>query len=269
MKWVRFKTADGYRFGRLSGDRVVETSLSWSQILSGKTPDNAGERSLGDVDLAVPIGPPRKIVAIGQNYLDHCREQNVPPPEKPIIFAKFPSSLIGPGEAIRWQNSVTQQADLEVELGVVIGRTARSVDEGTALEHVFGYTVVNDVSARDVQFGDGQWVRGKSLDTFCPVGPCVVTRDEIPDPQNLALRSELNGQTMQDSNTSEMAFGVAAIVAYCSRSFTLNPGDILLTGTPDGVGVFRDPQVFLQDGDRVACEIEGIGRLENTCVVEK
>lgn len=208
--------------------------------------------------LRAPLRP-SKVVAIGLNYRDHVRETGGEPPPRPLVFAKFPSSVIGPGEAIVVDAAPTERVDWEVELGVVIGRSVRSVARDDALDHVFGYTVANDVSARDVQFGDGQWVRGKSLDTFCPVGPVVVTADEVGDPQALALRTRVNGETVQDSSTSDMLFGVAELLAYCSRSFTLDPGDLVLTGTPWGCGEFMIPPRSLQPGDVVECEVERIG----------
>ncbi|MGD0764783.1 MAG: fumarylacetoacetate hydrolase family protein [Dehalococcoidia bacterium] len=217
------------------------------------------------VKLLAPVPNPSKIIAIGLNYRDHAREQGVPIPDRPIIFAKFPTSVIGPGDTIAWDPALTQQVDYEAELAFVIGKTARNVAEKDAITYVAGYTCANDVSARDLQFGDRQWVRGKSLDTFCPLGPLLVTADEIPDPQNLAVRAILNNQVMQDSSTAEMIFGVAELVAFISRAFTLLPGDVVLTGTPHGVGVFRDPPLFLKDGDRVVVEIERIGCLENDC----
>ncbi len=218
-----------------------------------------------DVALMAPVPVPPKVVAIGLNYRDHAREQGVPVPERPLIFAKFPTSVIGPGEAITWDPRLTQQVDYEAELAVVIGKKARNVSEAEALSFVGGYTCGNDVSARDLQFGDRQWVRGKSLDTFCPLGPALVTPEEVGDPRSLAIRALLNGEVMQDSSTREMVFGVAELIAFASRAFSLLPGDVLLTGTPSGVGVFRKPPVFLKDGDRIAVEIEGIGRLENVC----
>jgi 5-carboxymethyl-2-hydroxymuconate isomerase len=221
-------------------------------------------RPLTDADLMAPLPRPGKIVAIGRNYKEHAAEEGVEPPAAPLIFSKWPSCVIGPGEAIRWDPALTRQVDYEAELGVVIGRTARRVTPGAALDHVFGYTCINDVSARDLQFDDGQWVRGKSLETFCPMGPVVVTADEIGDPQRLSIRSIVDGEVMQDSNTAQMYFSVADIISYCSQSFTLEPGDVISTGTPSGVGVFADPPRFLGDGARVVVEIEGIGALENT-----
>ncbi len=215
--------------------------------------------------LLAPLSRPGKIVAIGLNYMDHCREQNIKPPEKPLIFAKFTSSITGPNSVIQWDPALASRVDYEAELAVIIGQEARNVSQEKALLHVFGYTCANDVSARDLQFADGQWTRGKSLDTFCPLGPVVVTADEIGDPNKLAIRCEVNGKTLQNSNTSEMIFDVKQLIAYASRAFTLYPGDIILTGTPAGVGEFRDPKISLHNGDTVAVEIERIGRLENTC----
>jgi 5-carboxymethyl-2-hydroxymuconate isomerase len=206
---------------------------------------------------------PGKIVAIGLNYFDHIRETGMERPAAPLVFAKFPSSVIGPDQPIRIPRSLTQRVDWEVELAVVIGARARLVPEEAALEHVFGYTVANDVSARDIQFADGQWVRGKSLDTFCPIGPMIVTADEIPDAAHLVLGTKVNGTVMQDSTTAEMLFGVAELISYCSSSFTLEPGDLLLTGTPWGCGEFMSPPRSLAAGDLVETYVEGIGTLAN------
>ena len=222
-------------------------------------------RPLTDAALLAPVPRPGKVVAIGRNYKDHAAESGSEPPPAPLIFAKWPSSVIGPGAEIRWDPALTAQVDYEAELGVVIGRTARRVAEADALAYVLGYTCIDDVSARDLQFGDGQWVRGKSLDTFCPMGPVLVTTDEIPDPQALAIACHVNGKTLQQASTADMYFGVATIVSHCSQAFTLEPGDVIATGTPAGVGVFRDPPILLGDGDEVVVEIEGIGRLVNTC----
>jgi 2-keto-4-pentenoate hydratase/2-oxohepta-3-ene-1,7-dioic acid hydratase in catechol pathway len=218
--------------------------------------------------MRVPVPKPGKIVAIGLNYYAHAAEQGTDPPKQPLIFAKFPTSVIGDGEPIRWDPRLTSQVDYEAELAVVIGTRARRVDESAALEYVQGYTCGNDVSARDLQFDDRQWVRGKSLDTFCPLGPEVVTTDEIPDPQRLRLRTIVNGEVLQDGTTADMIFPVAKLVAFASAAFTLEPGDVIMTGTPPGVGVHRKPQRFLKDGDEVAIEIDGIGRLVNRCVEE-
>jgi 5-carboxymethyl-2-hydroxymuconate isomerase len=222
-----------------------------------------GERL--DGRLLAPVIP-GKIVAIGLNYLDHIRESGAEPPSRPLVFAKFPSSVIGPEEPIVIDAQVTERVDWEVELAVVIGTAARDVPAERALDHVLGYTVANDVSARDLQFSDGQWVRGKSLDTFCPLGPVVVTADEVPDPQALRLVCRVNGEVVQDATTGLMVFGVAELISFCSRSFTLEPGDVLLTGTPWGCGEFMDPRRSLAPGDVVECEIDGIGTLRNPVI---
>jgi 2-keto-4-pentenoate hydratase/2-oxohepta-3-ene-1,7-dioic acid hydratase in catechol pathway len=222
-------------------------------------------RPLPDADLLPPLGRPGKIVAIGRNYREHLNEEGSDQPAAPLVFSKWPSCVIGPGAEIRWDPDLTSQVDYEAELAVVIGRRARRVTERDALDYVFGYTCLNDVTARDVQFGDGQWVRGKSLDTFAPMGPLIVTADEIGDPQTLDISCTVNGDVRQQSNTGQMYFGVAEIVSYASQSFTLEPGDVIATGTPGGVGHFRKPPVYLGDGDVVVVEIEKIGRLENTC----
>jgi 5-carboxymethyl-2-hydroxymuconate isomerase len=227
-----------------------------------------GGEPLADAPLLAPVPRPGKVVAIGRNYRDHTTEEGVEPPAAPLIFSKWGSSVIGPGEAIRWDPELTSAVDYEAELAVVIGRTTRRVAEADALDHVLGYTCLDDVSARDLQFGDGQWTRGKSLDTFCPMGPVLVTTDEIPDPQALTLSCRVNGELLQQASTADMYFGVAAIIAHCSAAFTLEPGDVIATGTPGGVGWFREPRRLLADGDEVEVEIDAIGRLTNPCRTE-
>jgi 2-keto-4-pentenoate hydratase/2-oxohepta-3-ene-1,7-dioic acid hydratase in catechol pathway len=234
-----------------------------TELASALATDTLPRYALADVRLEAPIRNPTKLIAIGVNYLDHCREQGIEPPREPLVFSKFPSSITGPHDPIIWDPTLTQQVDPEIELGVVIGRRCRAVSTEEALSYVFGFTVVNDVSARDLQFGDGQWTRGKSLDTFCPIGPCIVTADEIPDPQNLRLRLWVNDRLQQEGTTADMIFSVAQIVAHISRFATLEPGDLITTGTPKGVGCFRDPPIYLASGDIVRCAIEGIGELVN------
>jgi 2-keto-4-pentenoate hydratase/2-oxohepta-3-ene-1,7-dioic acid hydratase in catechol pathway len=207
------------------------------------------------------IARPQKIVCVGLNYRDHADEQGVALPERPLLFAKWPNTLIGNGDPIRIP-AISKQVDYEAELGVVIGRRAGGVSVDDALSFVEGYLVANDVSGRDLQFSDGQWVRGKSLDTFLPVGD-LLPASEVPDPQALPIRAVLNGQTMQDSSTSNMIFGVADVVAFVSQAITLEPGDLIITGTPAGVGAFRDPPVWLQPGDEITIEIEGVGSITN------
>jgi 2-keto-4-pentenoate hydratase/2-oxohepta-3-ene-1,7-dioic acid hydratase in catechol pathway len=217
------------------------------------------------VPLAIPR--PGKIVCVGLNYRDHAAEGGQDLPKAPLLFAKWPNTLIGDGDPVVLPPESTQ-VDYEAELGVVIGTKAKRVSERDALDHVEGYICVNDVSARDLQFADGQWTRGKSPDTFCPVGPRLVPREEIGDPQSLAIRCIVNGEALQDSSTAQMIFSVAEIIAYTSQIITLEPGDLIATGTPAGVGVFRDPKVLLKDGDEVSVEIEGLGTLTNPFIKE-
>ena len=230
---------------------------------------SAEGRLLDEIEFLAPVPRPGKVVAIGRNYREHVDEEGADRPPAPLIFSKWPSSIIGDGAEIHWDPELTAQVDYEAELGVIIGRTARRVSEADALDHVLGYTCLNDVSARDLQFGDGQWARGKSLDTFCPMGPVLVTADEIGDPQDLAISCTVGEERLQDARTSAIYFGIAEIISYCSHSFTLEPGDVIATGTPGGVGVFRDPPRFLGEGNRVVVEIERIGRLENVCRLER
>lgn len=218
-----------------------------------------------DTPLTAPLRP-GKIVAVGLNYLDHIRETRSEAPQRPLLFTKFTSSVIGDGDPIVVDDQLTERVDWEVELAVVIGRPLRNVGAEEALAGVAGYCVANDVSARDLQFADGQWVRGKSLDTFCPLGPVVVTPDEIGDPQALGLRTVVNGEVVQDSSTAEMLFSVADLLVFCARAFTLLPGDIVLTGTPFGCGEFMSPRRFLRPGDVVEVSIDKIGSLRNPVV---
>ena len=234
-------------------------------IQSGVDPHELTVGAAVEGELVAPLQP-GKIVGIGLNYLDHIRESKLPQPVQPLVFAKFPSSVTGPNDPIVVDVELTTHVDWEVELGVIVGRRMRRVGADAALDYVFGYTVCNDVSARDVQFSESQWTRGKSFDTFCPLGPVVVTADELPDPQVLALGTRVNGEVMQDSSTGEMLFGVAELLAFCSRTFTLEPGDLLLTGTPWGCGYFMDPPRALDIGDVVECEVERIGVLRNAVV---
>jgi len=211
--------------------------------------------------MAVPIPRPGKIVCVGLNYRDHAEEQGAELPAAPLLFAKFTTALIGPGDPIVIPSIVTK-CDYEAELGVVIGTSVRNVSKENALEAVAGYVVANDVSARDLQFADGQWTRGKSPDTFCPVGP-LVPAAEIADPHALGIRAILNGETVQDSTTANLIFGIDEVVSYVSRTSTLEQGDLILTGTPAGVGVFRNPPRLLQPGDEITIEIDGVGSITN------
>jgi 2,4-didehydro-3-deoxy-L-rhamnonate hydrolase len=213
----------------------------------------------------LPIDRPGKIICVGLNYRDHAEEQGTDLPTAPLLFAKWGNTLIGPGEPIAIPPIVTK-CDYEAELGVVIGERVRDVAAENALEAVAGYICVNDVSARDLQFADGQWTRGKSPDSFCPVGPALVPRDQIADPQALGIRAILNGETVQESTTGNMVFGVAEIIEYVTRTITLEPGDLIATGTPAGVGAFRTPPLFMKPGDEITIEIDGIGSLTNPVV---
>ncbi len=224
-------------------------------------------RARDDITVLPPVTRPGKVIAVGRNYHEHAAEEGQTAPADPVVFAKFPNSLVGDRADIVWRAADTGQVDYEAELAVVIGRTARDVPASQALEYVLGYTCLNDVSARDLQFGDGQWVRGKSLDTFCPIGPWIVTADELPDPGRLHIRCLVNGEVVQDARTSDMVHDVQHLIAFCSRFMTLWPGDVIATGTPGGVGVFREPPRFLRNGDEVAVDIDGIGRLVNRCRV--
>jgi 2,4-diketo-3-deoxy-L-fuconate hydrolase len=212
-----------------------------------------------------PVPRPGKLICIGLNYRDHAAESNMPIPERPVIFSKFSTCVIAPGEPVVIP-STSQQVDYEAELAVVIGRRAKNVKATRAIDYVLGYTAFNDVSARDFQFADGQWQRGKSCDTFAPMGQTIVTTDTITDPHKLSIKLVLNGQTMQDSNTDQLIFGVPELIEFLTESITLEPGDVIATGTPPGVGFARKPPVFLKPGDDMEVLIQGMGGLGNPVV---
>lgn len=214
-----------------------------------------------------PVPRPGKIICIGLNYRDHAAESNMPIPEKPVMFSKFSNCVIAPGEPVVLP-ATSHQVDYEAELAVVIGRRAKHVPADRAYDYVLGYTAFNDVSARDFQFADGQWQRGKSCDTFAPMGQTIVTTDAIPDPHKLSIKLVLNGQTMQDSNTDQLIFGVPALIEFITQSMTLEPGDVIATGTPPGVGFARKPPVFLKPGDRMEVLIDVIGGVGNPVASE-
>ncbi|KAJ6658727.1 hypothetical protein lerEdw1_019887 [Lerista edwardsae] len=220
-----------------------------------------------DVTLLAPITNPNKVICVGMNYVDHCLEQNVKIPKEPIIFSKFPTAIAGPFDVIVHPEE-SNEVDWEVELAFVIGKKGKHIQESEAMSHVAGFTVANDVSARDWQMGRNgrQWLLGKTFDTFCPLGPALVTKDSVPDPHNLRIRCRVNGELVQNSSTSQMIFRTEALVAWVSQFVTLCPGDVILTGTPPGVGVFRKPPIFLKRGDEVQCEIEGLGTICNKVV---
>ena len=289
MKLITFTSPAGTRLGAVKNNLIIDLpaasdgklpadmltflqqgdkAMSLAREILSRDNLDAFSQPFDENTLLAPVANPSKIMAIGRNYAAHAHEQKMEPPKSPVIFAKYPSAIIGPNQTITWSDSLTQKVDFEAELAVVIGKTARKVSEADALNYVAGYTACNDVSARDLQFSDKQYTRGKSLDTFCPLGPWLVTADEIANPQSLRLRAILNGQVMQDATTSDMIFGVAYLIAFMSRAFTLFPGDIISTGTPSGVGVFRDPPVFMKDGDEIIIEVEKVGKLKNICRVE-
>ena len=217
------------------------------------------------IDFLPPVTRPSKIICVGLNYLDHIKEGKAEVPKMPVLFSKFTASLTGHKKPVEWNTNLTEKVDFEAELGVVIGAECFNRTEKNITDYVFGYTCANDVSARNLQFGDGQWMRGKSLDTFCPLGPWIATRDEVPDPNSLRIKCTLNDVVMQDSNTNMMLFRIPELLSFISKSFKLLPGDVILTGTPPGVGAFREPSIYMQDGDSVSVEIEKIGKLVNPC----
>jgi 2-keto-4-pentenoate hydratase/2-oxohepta-3-ene-1,7-dioic acid hydratase in catechol pathway len=251
---------------------LVRSSVEAAQRADEKTVEQwkrAGKvHGIDDAILTAAVPRPGKLLCIGLNYRDHAIESNLPIPESPIMFSKFSTSIVGPEEAVTIPRR-SEQVDYEAELAVVIGRVARQVPKAKAYDYVFGYCCLNDVSARDFQFADKQWVRGKSCDTFAPIGPYVATVDEIPNPQNLSIKLRLNGETMQDSRTDQLIFGVPELIAFITESITLEPGDVIATGTPHGVGFARKPPVFLKPGDRMEVEIEGLGVLANPVAAAK
>ncbi|MGI8588711.1 MAG: fumarylacetoacetate hydrolase family protein [Chloroflexia bacterium] len=291
MRLLTYRADTELRLGVVHGDRVLDIE-QWISVPSEPLPTDmlgliemgdaalvrirqrldflgeeavAGAPRLDALTLVAPIPRPRKnVMCVGLNYAAHAGEQNKQPPARPAIFTKAPTAVMGPYAPILIDPAVSEQIDWEVELGVVIGLGGKGISRERALDHVFGYLVVNDLSARDIQYGHGgQFFLGKSLDGSCPLGPWIVTRDEIADPQALRLTSRVNGVTKQDASTSEMIFGVAEVIEHLSRGMTLEPGDIIATGTPGGVGQHRNPPEYLRPGDLLESEVEGIGVLRN------
>jgi 2-keto-4-pentenoate hydratase/2-oxohepta-3-ene-1,7-dioic acid hydratase in catechol pathway len=262
VRLIAYDGGGGTRFAAVDeyGARDAGSVLTDPRL--GQQVDLTGRRHLP------AVGNPRKIICVGLNYADHAAEANLPTPEEPLIFAKFPSSLCGDGDPIRIPG-LSAEIDYEGELAVVIGRRTRGATGRSALEAIFGYTCLNDVSARDIQRRDGQFVRAKSLDTFCPVGPVVVTADEIEDPARLTLTTRVNGQVVQHAPVTNMIFSVQDIVEFVSHAITLEPGDVIATGTPAGVGVASTPPRFLRPGDTVDVEIDNIGVLHNRVVADR
>lgn len=273
MKLVRF--SDEYRknlVGILEGDTVYATTWTGDMLgllRSGIKPvmSYTYRYPLDKVTLQSPYIPP-KIVCVGRNYADHIKEMGNTTPEKPFLFGKFSSSVVATKETIRWSQSLTTQVDWEGELAVIIGKGGRNIQAENVYEHIFGYSLANDVSARDLQENDGQWARAKGMDTFCPFGPAIVTRDEIPDPHNLTISTHVNDDQVQHASTNLMIHKIPDLIAYISQAFALEVGDLILTGSPAGVGKGMKPPRFLKTGDVVRVSIPEIGTLENPCLAE-
>ncbi|MBN2542620.1 fumarylacetoacetate hydrolase family protein [bacterium] len=222
---------------------------------------------ISEVKILAPILDPEKLICIGRNYRDHCEEQGHPIPDRPTLFSKFNTAIIATDDFIV-KPRITEKLDYEGELAFVIGKGGRHIRADRAMEHIAGYTILHDVTARDIQFSDKQWLRGKSFDTFAPMGPFLVTKDEVGNPHKLNLKTFVNGKLMQDSNTSNLIFQVDYLIYFISQAITLKPGDVIATGTPGGVGVFRDPPIFLKAGDEIEIKIDKLGSLKNTVVDE-
>ncbi|MFN8533464.1 MAG: fumarylacetoacetate hydrolase family protein [Dehalococcoidia bacterium] len=267
MKIVRYEGARGEGWGALDGDTVRPIArFGFDQAVR---PGGEGEL-LSDIRLLAPIAPPRNVFCLGRNYIEHIKEGpggDQPPPAAPLWFTKSITAINDPEADVVVSRSLTSQLDWEVELGVVIGRGGKNIAAERALDHVFGYTVLNDLSARDLQSARGQWFFSKSLDHLLPAGPSLITADEVADPQDVELRLRVNGEECQHANTKDMIFSVAVAIADLSRGITLLPGDVIATGTPAGVGMGRRPQVWLQHGDIVEAEIPLIGTLRSRIVL--
>lgn len=282
MKLVQFVYNDNQkeiRVGYLSGDDVVDINKAdptipstLIEILKSGVFDkvqklqatNQKTVPIATVTIKAPIHGGDKVLCVGLNYKDHCEEQKFPPPETPFIFNKFPSTIIGPNEPIKLKPEISEKVVCEVELTVVIGKTASKVKAEDAYDYILGYTIAQDIGATDWSNGNmGQLVLGKAMDTFCPIGPCITTSDEVGDPQTLGIRCIVNGVQKQKSNTNQFIHKIPDVIERLSKLFTLLPGDIILTGTPGGVGVYRDPPEYIQAGDAIVSEIEKIGVMIN------
>ncbi len=293
MRLVTFDSGKGWRLGALSGDNVIDLARAagkknapWfasmetflaagepaaraARALLKKAPATA-RKPLRSVRLGPPVPRPTKILALGFNYHEHAAEFSTQAPEAPLIFAKYPNSICGPYDPIVLPpGDDDPQVDYEAELAVVIGPRCKGIKAARAMEVVAGYMALNDVSERKWQFGDKQWTRGKSPDTFCPIGPWLITPDEVPDPHALGIRSRVNGEVRQNSNTSLLVHRIPKLIEYCSAWMTLEPGDIIATGTPTGVAMHRKPPLWLKPGDVVEIEIDGVGTIRNPVVAPK
>jgi acylpyruvate hydrolase len=261
VRIVSYRGRDGSgRFGIVDGDEVLDAGTDLTRLTSGSPVGR-----LDELTLLAPVPRPGKVVCVGRNYAEHAAETGSPVPGEPQLFAKWANAVVGPGVDVI-HHPITRALDYEAELVVVIGRTASRVAEDRALDMVLGYTCGDDISARDLQFGDTQWIRGKALDTFAPTGPWIVTADEVPDPQALAIRCVVNDGVRQRDTTANMVFGVAHLIAFITQAITLDPGDLIFTGTPPGVGHGMDPPRYLAVGDRIRVEIDGIGAIEHSVV---
>ncbi|CAM5177734.1 unnamed protein product [Eretmochelys imbricata] len=287
MRLVQFQTgSDGPRIGleEKDGGNVIDLNAfdpslprrmrefleeGDAALALARRAQESGQHILprSQVTLLAPITNPGKVICVGLNYADHCREQNINIPEEPIIFSKFPSCITGPYDDII-HPAESNEVDWEVELAFVIGKKGKHIKESAAMDHVVGFMVAHDVTARDWQMkrNGNQWILGKTFDTFCPLGPAIVTKDSVTDPHKLGIRCKVNGELVQDSNTNQMIFKTQALVVWVSRFVTLFPGDVFLTGTPPGIGAFRKPPIFLKRGDVVQCEIDQLGALRNKVV---
>lgn len=279
MKFVSYRASDGSsKPGVLQGEQIHDlSSAGYSSLLDVIAAGAEGLQKAGaakgaatplsSAKLLAPIARPGKIICVGLNYLDHARESNMEVPKTPTIFSKFTNTVIGPGDEIVLPKN-SEKPDYEAEFAVIIGRKARHVSEANALDYVFGYTCLNDVSARDFQMATSQWLMGKTFDTFCPMGPCIVTKDEVADPHTLDIKMTISGEVLQNSNTKELIFKIPQLIAYLSSVMTLEPGDVITTGTPAGVGLGHKPPRWLKAGDECVVSIQGIGELRNPVVAE-
>lgn len=278
MRLIRFGSEAKATPGLMIDDRILDLRRIFPEIPDiseaffrdgwiDRVADVAEPGEPVEASLLCPIHNPSKIVCLGKNYAEHAKEVGSDSPEKPLLFCKTRNALAGPLDPILLPES-SRQVDWEVELALIIGKEGKRIHRDDAFDYIAGYTVMNDVSGRDAQFGDDQWYRGKSFDTFAPMGPAIVTPDELGDVGNLRLTATVNGETMQDGNTRDLIFDIPYIVEYLSRDITLLPGDVISTGTPAGVGISRNPPVLLRDGDVVACTVEGIGTISNPVVAD-
>lgn len=279
MRLVTFSNGGAARAGLLSGDQILDLAPAGFHSVrsfldggpeaitkAGALLANPGAGiPLAEAKLHTPIPDSEKFICIGLNYRDHAIESGMEIPDTPIVFTKYRNAIIGPGEPIKIP-PVSSEVDYEAEFAFVIGKTAKNIAAADWEDYVFGYTIVNDVSARDYQMATSQWTIGKTFDTFGPTGPAIVSKDEVADPHNLRISLKLNGQVLQDSSTDQLIFRIPDLIEYLTKVMTLVPGDIISTGTPPGVGFARKPPVFMKPGDEVIVKVEGLGELRNPCV---